>query len=68
VPVALFLLAWRTLPAVADWVRILDPALITGIQTFRVLGIVFVFLFFLDQLPLVFAFRYSETLPSDSLR
>lgn len=54
-PVALFLLTWRTLPAVAAWVRDLDPAFVTGLQTFRVLGIVFVFLFFLDQLPMVFA-------------
>lgn len=56
VPVTLFLVAWRILPAVAAWVRDLDPALVTGLQTFRVLGIVFVFLFFLGELPLVFAF------------
>jgi len=56
VPVALFLLAWRSLPAVGAWVRDLDLAVVTVIQTFRVLGIVFVFLFFLGQLPFVFAF------------
>jgi hypothetical protein len=55
VPVALALVAWRISPALRTWVRGLDPALIAGVQTWRVMGIVFVFFWWAGQLPTIFA-------------
>jgi hypothetical protein len=55
-PVFGFLVAARLFPAVRAWIGTLDLALLAGLQTFRVLGIVFVFVYFLGHLPTVFAF------------
>lgn len=54
-PVILFLLAYRTLPALRAWVAALDIALVVVAQTWRVLGIMFVALWALGNLPAAFA-------------
>lgn len=55
IPPVVFLLAYRLLPAVRAWVSSLDLALLVGIQTFRVIGIIFLFQWALGDLPAVFA-------------
>jgi hypothetical protein len=55
IPPLLYLLAYRLSPAVRAWVAGLDLGLITGAQTFRVIGIVFLIFWFQGQLPSVFA-------------
>ncbi len=54
-PPILFLSAWRLSSGVRAWVAAQDLAMITGIQTWRVIGGVFVFLWALGELPIVFA-------------
>lgn len=55
VPPAAFLLAYRLIPRVHAWVSTLDLALVVGVQTFRVIGIIFLFQWASDDLPAVFA-------------
>lgn len=55
VPPAVFLLAYSLLPAVRAWVAALDQALVVGVQTFRVIGIVFLVQWAQGDLPAVFA-------------
>lgn len=55
-PGLLFLAAYRLIPALRHWVGTLDLALVTATQTWRVLGVVFLFLWALGDLPAVFAF------------
>jgi hypothetical protein len=54
-PVALFALAYRLLPGLRAWVAAQDIALLIGLQTWRVLGMVFLFLLGLGLLPATFA-------------
>jgi hypothetical protein len=54
-PPALYLLVYRTTPALRGWVAGLDLTWIVGAQTFRVIGAVFLMLWGLGQLPTVFA-------------
>ncbi len=54
-PVFGFWLAYRMLPGLQRWVAALDLAWLTGTQAWRVLGIVFVFLWAQGQAPTVFA-------------
>ncbi len=54
-PVGLFALAYRLLAGVRNWVAGLDMALIVGVQTWRVLGMVFLFALGLGLLPATFA-------------
>ncbi|MEO8529789.1 MAG: hypothetical protein ABI459_01075 [Deltaproteobacteria bacterium] len=54
-PPALFFVAWRTSSTIRRWVTDLDFALVTGIQTFRVIGVVFLILLVMGRLPAVFA-------------
>ncbi|MGL6208586.1 MAG: hypothetical protein ACRC14_02005 [Paracoccaceae bacterium] len=54
-PPLIFLAAHQTLPAVRAWVASLDLALIVLAQSWRVLGMVFLFLWALDELPGTFA-------------
>jgi hypothetical protein len=56
VPPLLYLLAYRSFPRLRAWVAQLDLAWLVGLQTFRVIGIVFLFVWGLGQLPAVFAF------------
>lgn len=55
-PLLLFLLAHRLSAQVRAWVASLDLGLIVLAQSWRVLGIVFLFLWGLGQVPAVFAF------------
>jgi hypothetical protein len=55
VPPAVFLIAYRFLPQLRRWVDGLDLAMVVGVQTFRVIGIVFVFDWAQGELPAVFA-------------
>lgn len=54
-PPALFYLAYRTVPSVRAWVAALDLAAVIALQGWRVLGAVFLFLWFYGQLPAAFA-------------
>lgn len=54
-PPLLYLFAYRSLPGLRQWVAGLDLSLIVGAQTFRVIGVVFLVLWGLGQLPTVFA-------------
>ncbi len=55
VPAATWLLAYAALPGLRRWVASLDLAVVAGIQTARVIGIVFLFLWGMGSLPAVFA-------------
>lgn len=55
IPPLLFLLADRTIPAVRAWIAGLDLALVTAAQTWRVIGLAFLLLWGLGQLPAPFA-------------
>ena len=55
VVVAGFLLLYRTVPALRRGVKSLDPALLTSLQSWRILGTLFLFLMALGRLPAVFA-------------
>ncbi len=55
VPLGIFLAAHALIPALRGWVAALDPGLVVGLQTWRVLGVVFLFVWALGQLPSVFA-------------
>jgi len=55
IPVGLFLGAYTLIPAVRTWVAGLDLGLVVAVQTWRVLGIAFVFLWGLGSLPATFA-------------
>jgi len=55
VPPAVFLLAHRALPSVRAWVASLDLAAVTALQGWRVMGGVFMFMWFYGQLPTAFA-------------
>ncbi len=55
VPVGIGVLLWRLSPAVRRWTDSWDLATLVGIQTFRVIGIVFLFVWWLGVLPTLFA-------------
>lgn len=55
VPPLIYLAAYSALPGLRAWVASLDLALVMGAQTFRVVGVVFLMLWGLGQLPTVFA-------------
>ncbi len=54
-PLLIYLLAYRSLPALRSWVATLDLAWVVGAQTWRVIGVVFLMLWGLGELPSVFA-------------
>ncbi len=54
-PVLLFAFAYGLLPRVRAWVAAQDMAFLVGLQTWRVLGMVFLFLLGLGLLPATFA-------------
>ncbi len=53
--VAGFLVLYRTVPALRRGVRSLDPAFLTALQSWRILGMMFLFVMALGRLPAVFA-------------
>jgi hypothetical protein len=55
VPVGIGVLIWRLVPAIRRWTDSWDLAIVVGIQTFRVIGIVFLFVWWLGHLPTIFA-------------
>jgi hypothetical protein len=55
VPVGVGVFAWRLVPAIRRWTDSWDLAMVVGIQTFRVIGIVFLFVWWLGNLPTIFA-------------
>ncbi len=55
VPSGIFLIAYWLVPHVRVWVAELDLALVVGVQTFRVIGIVFLVQWAQGDLPAVFA-------------
>jgi hypothetical protein len=55
IPVGIGVLAWRLVPAIRHWTDSWDLALLVGLQTFRVIGIVFLFVWWLGTLPTIFA-------------
>lgn len=55
-PPVLFLAAWRFVPGFRSAILNLNLDLLVGFQIFRVIGIVFLFLWALGELPMVFAF------------
>jgi hypothetical protein len=54
-PPAIFLTAYRLMPSVRAWVASLDLAAVTALQSWRILGGVFMMLWFYDLLPALFA-------------
>ncbi len=54
-PPLIYLLAYRGLPSLRAWVATLDLAWVVGAQTWRVIGVVFLMLWGLGDLPSVFA-------------
>ncbi len=54
-PPALFLLAYRMMPSVRAWVSALDLAAVTALQGWRIMGGVFLFLWYYGDLPAIFA-------------
>lgn len=54
-PPLIYLLAHRTFPGLRAWVATLDLAWIVGAQTWRVIGVVFLMLWGLGELPTIFA-------------
>ncbi len=55
IPAIVFYGAYRTFPALRSWVHQLDLALVTATQAWRVIGVSFLFLWGLGDLPAVFA-------------
>lgn len=55
IPVGVGVLLWRLVPAIRRWTDSWDLALLVGLQTFRVIGIVFLFVWWLGSLPTLFA-------------
>lgn len=55
VPPSMFLIGYWLLPQVRSWVADLDLAVVVGVQTFRVIGIVFLFEWAQNDLPGAFA-------------
>lgn len=55
VPVGIGVLLWRLVPGVRRWTDSWDLAILVGLQTFRVIGIVFLFVWWLGHLPTLFA-------------
>jgi hypothetical protein len=55
IPVSIGVLLWRLVPAIRRWTDTWDLALLVGVQTFRVIGIVFLFIWWLGKLPTLFA-------------
>jgi hypothetical protein len=55
IPVGIGVLAWRLVPAIRRWTDSWDLATLVGLQTFRVIGIVFLFVWWLGNLPTLFA-------------
>jgi hypothetical protein len=55
VPPLIYLAAYRALPGLRAWVQGLDLAWVIGVQCFRVIGVMFVFLWALGRLPTIFA-------------
>lgn len=54
-PVAIGVLFWWLVPAIRRWTDSWDLAILVGIQTFRVMGIVFLFVWWMGALPTLFA-------------
>jgi hypothetical protein len=54
-PPLIYLLAYRTFPGLRAWVATLDLAWVVGAQTWRVIGVVFLMLWGLGELPSIFA-------------
>jgi hypothetical protein len=54
-PPALFLLAYRMMPSVRAWVSALDLGAVTALQGWRIMGGVFLFLWYYGDLPALFA-------------
>ena len=54
-PASIFLTAYALMPAVQRWVEALDMAAVVGVQTWRVIGVVFVVLWAMGTLPAAFA-------------
>jgi hypothetical protein len=46
---------WHLVPAIRGWTESWDIATLVGIQTFRVLGVVFLFFWWIGSLPTLFA-------------
>jgi hypothetical protein len=55
VPVLTGVLLWHLVPAIRGWTESWDIATLVGIQTFRVLGVVFLFFWWIGSLPTLFA-------------
>jgi hypothetical protein len=55
IPPLIYLLAYRTFAGLRAWVSTLDLAWVVGAQTWRVIGVVFLMLWGLGELPSVFA-------------
>jgi hypothetical protein len=55
IPIVIFLAAYRASEGFRGFILGLDPRLVTALQTWRVLGLMFVFLYAFDILPAVFA-------------
>lgn len=55
IPVGLAVLAWRLSPRLRAQALAVDPAVIAGLQAFRVAGVVFIFFWWIGQLPTVLA-------------
>lgn len=56
IPVGLYFLTFRVSAAFRSFIRNLDPVTLTMLQSWRVLGAVFMVLYFYDMLPGLFAF------------
>jgi hypothetical protein len=54
-PPLVYLLAYRFLPGLRSWVASLDLAWVVGAQAWRVVGVVFLMLWGLGELPTIFA-------------
>lgn len=54
-PVLAGVLLWRLVPAIRTWTESWDLAVVVGLQTFRVLGILFLFFWWVGTLPAVFS-------------
>ncbi|MGL4238083.1 hypothetical protein [Tabrizicola sp.] len=55
IPPAIFALAYRLSPGLRSWVAAIDMSLIVGAQTWRVMGVVFLFVWAMGDLPTIFA-------------
>jgi hypothetical protein len=54
-PPLIYLVAYRALPSLRAWVAALDLSWVIGAQTWRVIGVVFLMMWGLGELPTIFA-------------